>query len=263
MNKEHLSFVMSWLMHHDMWEPGWERANVDGLEKNIRFHRWILMHRCALKQMLSIICINNAFHFTRGAPLHPNAADLMRTAFIGQQFRNNLKPPRGPFPFMRWCWSITPLRMLFKHAYSNIPSRKTLRYWPVFSCPAALLLFSEKEQPRRRALEPLCSVQLSWLKPQGSFYLAIDSLLLKFGPVCVTIYLFIPTFFIGEFRILLLSLLLFPSIRISDLWQKKNTQSKKQNSIFATVIFLGGPTYWPEKALHYAGTFQFPLSGLT
>lgn len=60
-----------------------------------------------------------------------------------------------------------------------------------FSCPAALL-FSEKQQPRRQALWPLCSVQLSWLNPQGSLYLGIDSLWLKFGPVCVTIYLFIP-----------------------------------------------------------------------
>lgn len=78
-----------------------------------------------------------------------------------------------------------------------------------FSCPAALLLFSEKQQPR--ALWPLCSVQLSWLNPPGSLYLAIDSLSLKSGPMCVTIYLFIPgvssqlfsLFFIGEFMILL------------------------------------------------------------
>lgn len=80
-----------------------------------------------------------------------------------------------------------------------------------FSCPAALLLFSEKQQPRRQALWPLCSVQLSWLNPHGSLYLAID--LLTFGPLCVCVcdnlfnytrcFTFQPQFFIGEFKILL------------------------------------------------------------
>lgn len=59
-----------------------------------------------------------------------------------------------------------------------------------FSCPAALLLFSEKRQPRRQVLRPLCSAQLSWLKPQGSLYSAVDSLALKFGALCDNLFIY-------------------------------------------------------------------------
>lgn len=68
-----------------------------------------------------------------------------------------------------------------------------------FSCPAALLLFSGKRQPRRQALWPLCSALLSWLKPQGSLYLVMHSLSQSFGEVCDNLFIY-RGYFISTFQ---------------------------------------------------------------
>lgn len=50
--------------------------------------------QCTLKQILKMTFKGNTLDCTRGALLPPHAADLMWSAFIWQQFRNNLKPLR-------------------------------------------------------------------------------------------------------------------------------------------------------------------------
>lgn len=164
------------------------------LEKNIRFHRWILMHQCALKQMLNIICISNTFHFTRGAPL-VSSIRVQLTSWEQHSFDSNLGTiwsHRGAVPFHAIVLINNSPQDVIQTRMEQYSFLKNTAILTCFSCPAALLLFSEKQEPRRQVLWPLCSVQLSWLNPQGSLYLAIDLQSLKFGPVCVTIYLFIP-----------------------------------------------------------------------
>lgn len=145
-----------------------------------------------------------------------------------------------------------------------------------FSCPAALLLFSEKQQPRRQALWPLCSVQLSWLNPQGSLYLAIDSLSLKFGPVCVCVWQSIYSYQvfhlnfsasvfhwrIYDFVAFLdsASLLLFLLIRISEKTPKTHLETKLN---FCKLSMWKPPSSSQERRSTTSALFNFLSHKLT
>lgn len=88
---------------------------------------------------------------------------------------------------MPQCWSITPLRMLFKHTYGNIPSWKTLQYWPVFPALQPFFCSQRSGNPGDRRCGPLlCAGFLAFMAQTGFIALisfAADPIKLTFSRV--------------------------------------------------------------------------------